>query len=193
MAQSTTVKRSLAKITAVLAALMLSLTACGGDTKESTGTASETSTTSPLETATEDTENNDPTTPQEDSAVVMNNVVNGVDMTFTYYADGDTVIRQTTRNVMPYSAIGVSTADEAKNILDPIIVEFQGVPGLEHSMEYGETGAVETLTVDYSKADPAQISELTGSTFSGDTSAGAKVSLQRSIEMLEGQGFTRVN
>ena len=161
MTQTTTAKKPLIKLLAVLSALMLSRAACGGDGKE-------TSTT-------------------------LTNDVNGVEMTFTYYADGDDVTRQTTKNVMPYELLGVTTADEAKQILDPMTEEFKGVTGLEHSMEYGDTAATETLTVDYTTADLSEISQLTGSTFSGDTSSGAKVSLEKSIEMLESQGFTKTN
>lgn len=127
----------------------------------------------------------------KETATTLTNNVNGVDMTYTYFADGDDVVRQTTKNVMPYSVLGVTTADEAKQILDPLIEEFQGVTGLEHEMAYGENEVTETLTVDYEKADLSEISELTGSAFSGDTAEGTKVSLKKSIEMLEAQGFTK--
>ncbi len=199
MTQTTAVKKPFVKALAVLSALMLSLAACGEDTggsnstpaPDSQTTATQNATTAP---ATEQGPQNGGSGAQNgESEVVMNNVVNGVDMTFTYYAVGDEVTRQTTKNVMPYEVLGVTTADEARPILDPMVAEFQGIPGLEHSLEYGDTEAVETLTVDYAVADLQTISELTGSTFSGDTSEGAKVSLQQSLEMLEGQGFTRVN
>ena len=201
MTHTTAVKKPLVKLLAILSALMLSLAACGGDEKTtdpttppSTSATQEATTEPSQDVTTQETQNNGSSTTEDgETTVVMNNEVNGVNMTFTYYADGDDVIRQTTRNVMPYEVLGVTTADEAKAALDPLVGEFQGVPGLEHSMEYGETEAVETLTVNYKEADLAQISQLTGSTFSGDTSAGAKVSLQRSIEMLEGEGFTRSN
>ncbi len=161
MTQTTSTKKPLVKLLALLSALMLSLAACGGD--------------------------------KEETATTLTNNLNGVEMTFTYYAVGDDVTRQTTKNVMPYEVLGVTTADEARPILDPMVTEYQGVPGLEHSLEYGDTEVVETLTVDYNEADLSKISQLTGSTFSGDTSEGAKVSLEKSIEMLENQGFTKVN
>lgn len=117
----------------------------------------------------------------------------GVEMTLVYYATGDEVTRQTTRNVMPYEALDVADADEARALIEPLTTGFQDVKGLTYSVEYTDTEAIETLDVDYSVADIAEIAELTGSSFSGDTSGNAKLSLEQSRQMLLNQGFTEVD
>ncbi len=114
-----------------------------------------------------------------------------VDTTITYYAVGDNVTRQTTENIMPYSAFGVTTEEEAKALIDPIAEEFQGIAGVEHSFEYRENEVVETLAIDYSKANVEEVSKLPGSEFSGNTKSG-KVSLEGSVKVFEEQGFTKV-
>ncbi|MGB3413538.1 MAG: YehR family protein [Microbacteriaceae bacterium] len=119
---------------------------------------------------------------------------NGVDMTITYYANGDEVTKQSTVNVMNYAGIGLSGPDEARKLLDPIMAEFQGVTGLEHSVEYGDTAVTERMTVDYSIADIKEISELTGSSFEGvGDGKNVKLSLKQSVALLEKSGFKKTN
>lgn len=112
-------------------------------------------------------------------------------ITVTFYAKGDKVMRQTTHSTLNYAKMGYPDKESAKAALDPIVAEFQGVKGLTHSMQYKETEAIEDLEVDYSKADIAQVSKLTGSEFSGG-SAQKGVSLKKTIEGLEAAGFTKV-
>lgn len=115
--------------------------------------------------------------------------MNGADITVTYYAKGDIVTKQTTYSVVPYSVVGATTIEEAKEVFDPIAEAYQGIEGVEESIEYKDDHAVETLVVDYSKADLEQVSKLSGSKFEGDTNG--KVSLKKSIKLLEDSGFTK--
>ena len=127
MTQTTRLRKPFVKALAILSALMLSLAACGdegGDENTTTPSASTESVASP-EASTETSEqpstdgSEQPSTDGNESPdsnpgvdnnagaengeteVVLNAVQNGVYMTFTYYAVGDEVTRQTTRNVMP--------------------------------------------------------------------------------------------
>lgn len=115
---------------------------------------------------------------------------NGIETTLTYYAKGDTVTKQTTKSVMPYSLLQVSTEEEARAILEPLSEEFQGVEGLEQSIEYTKLTIIETVSVDYTIADLEEISKLQGTEFEGDTKG--RISLKKSIKLLEGLGYTKV-
>ena len=115
----------------------------------------------------------------------------GIDQVITFFSQGDKVVRQTTTNTVSYTALGVSTEEEARALLDPIGEDFQGINGLTHSFTYSDEQAVEYLEIDNSIADLSEISKLTGSQFSGNTDKG--ISLAKSIEMLEKQGFTKVS
>ncbi len=126
---------------------------------------------------------------KEATQAVFTKEQDGVAMTLTYYAEGDDVVKQSTVNVVDYKEAGIADADEARDIFEPLIKDFEGVTGLEHKMEYGETEAVETMTVDYTKADLSEIAGLTGSSFTGSTDKGAKLSMEGSRQMLLKQGF----
>ena len=54
-------------------------------------------------------------------------------------------------------------------------------------MDYQDDQVVESLTIDYEKADPNEVSGLSGSMSDGDLSNG--ISLKKSVEMLEEQGY----
>lgn len=110
----------------------------------------------------------------------------------TFYATGDKVDRQTTETILNYEEVGFANKDEAEEYLAPVMEEFdQDIAGFSHSIEYGETEAVEKLEVNYAEADLDQISQLTGSQFDGDAQANG-VSLEKTVEMLEARGFEKV-
>ena len=46
------------------------------------------------------------------------NEQNGVQMELVFNYEGDEVKKQTANNIMPYSSVGVSTKEEAKQLLD---------------------------------------------------------------------------
>lgn len=151
----------IAKIVALFSALLIALTACGGSDAA------------------------------EETKTVLKGNIGGVESTITYYSINDEVTRQTTENVMPYSSLNVTSADEARQLLDPMAESFQGIDGLQHGFEYRDDAVVETLSIDYSTADVEKIAELPGSDFSGNLESG-KVSLKESLKAFEGQGYTKV-
>ena len=64
---------------------------------------------------------------------------------------------------MPYSSVGVSTKEEAKQLLDPIAKQYQAIKGIDYSLDYGEDAATESLTIDYSNLDYDAAKQLLGS------------------------------
>lgn len=107
------------------------------------------------------------------------------EMVYTY--EGDKVTHQKTTNTMPYSSLGVTTQEEAKAILDPIVEQYQGYEGLTETIDYQEYQFIEVVEVDYLVVDIEAIRNIPGMTFEGDVSNG--ISLKRSEEMLLENGF----
>ena len=123
----------------------------------------------------------------KEETVTLKTEENGVIMELTYKAVGDKVIEQTANNVMPYESLGVTTPEEAKKILAEFVVGYDETEGITHNIDYQDEQAVEKLTIDYETADLNEVGKLTGASFEGDVDKG--ISLEKSIEMLEEQGF----
>ena len=56
---------------------------------------------------------------------------NGIKIVLTYYAKGDKVTKQTSENTIPYSALGVKSADEAKERLKDVLKSYNDVKGVK--------------------------------------------------------------
>ncbi|MHA6253117.1 YehR family lipoprotein [Oceanobacillus sp. CAU 1775] len=123
----------------------------------------------------------------EETTTVMRAEQNGVIIEITLEAEGDEVVKQTADNIITYEALGVSNAEEAEAQLGEIVAGFNEVEGVTHSIDYQEGQAIETLAVNYEEADLEEVAQLEGSTFE-DTDADY-ISLEKTIEMLQGQGF----
>lgn len=112
---------------------------------------------------------------------------NGVSMELVFTYEGDKVKTQTANNVMPYSAIGVTTKEEAQTVLDPIAKKYQQVKGLDYSLDYTDSEATESLTINYDELDYDSAKQLPGVSFEGNTENG--ISMERKEEMLLDQGY----
>lgn len=112
---------------------------------------------------------------------------NGVSMELVFTYEGDKVKTQTANNVMPYSAIGVTTKEEAQTVLDPIAEQYQQVKGLDYSLDYTDSEATESLTINYDELDYDSAKQLPGVSFEGNTENG--ISMERTEEMLLDQGY----
>lgn len=124
----------------------------------------------------------------KEQKVKMEKEENGVKIILTYYAKGDTVTKQTSENIIPYSEIGVKTADEAKEQLEELAKSYNKLKGVKDQLVYGEDSVTEKVVVDYTVVDMAKAMELTGTmTDDGDFSKG--VSLKSSIKLLKEQVF----
>lgn len=112
---------------------------------------------------------------------------NGVSMELVFNYSGDKVTSQTANNVMPYEAIGVSTKEEAQEVLDPIAEQYQQVQGVDYSLEYSDSEATESLTINYDELDYDSAKQLPDVSFEGNTDNG--ISMERTEEMLLDQGY----
>ncbi|KAB8139237.1 DUF1307 domain-containing protein [Gracilibacillus oryzae] len=125
--------------------------------------------------------------PTGENTVTLKMEQNGATSTLTYYAQGDKVIEQTAESVLTYASIGLTGPEEAEAQFAEAVAGYQNVEGVTHSIDYQEDKLIESTKVNYDTADPEQIAQLTGSMVEGDTSRG--ISLQRSVQMLQEQGY----
>ena len=106
---------------------------------------------------------------------------NGIKIVLTYYAKGDKVTKQTSENTIPYSALGVKSADEAKERLKDVLKSYNDVKGVKDELTYGEDAVTEKVEINYTVVDMKKAKKLVGvSTDGGDISKG--VSLKNSIK-----------
>ena len=66
--------------------------------------------------------------------------------------------------------------------------QYQGVEGLEEKIDFQDDKAVETLSIDYTKADKNKLKNIPGILIDSTTS---DISLKKSEENLLSQGFTK--
>ena len=176
-------------------AAALSLSACGsGDANNANSNATNVN-IEPVDTTVDEPETTldnteAPTGELSETAFTQNE--QGVEMTLTYIHRGDRVVKQTTRNVIDYEAAGFGDKAQAQQILDPMVAEADDVEGYEQSIEYGDTSAVEEVSIDYSIIDMSQLGGLPGFEGSENMEDAHFVSLSESRKMLEAQGFTEV-
>ena len=101
----------------------------------------------------------------------------GVQMEITLYYKGDVVTKQTAKNIITYSELGL-TKETFKKQAEKFGEKLKGIKGLEDKV------AIETVTVDYSVAD---INELKGLPW--PSSGDKKVSLKKTEEKLIEERF----
>ena len=104
-------------------------------------------------------------------------------MEITLYYKGDVVTKQTAKNIITYSELGL-TKETFKKQAEKFGEKFKGIKGLEDKVDYQDKVAIETVTVDYSVAD---INELKGLPW--PSSGDKKVSLKKTEEKLIEERF----
>ncbi|MHC5251447.1 YehR family lipoprotein [Listeria kieliensis] len=111
----------------------------------------------------------------------------GATMEVTYTYKGDKVLKQTSKNKIPYSAMGVTTKEQAKEKLQATVDQYKGVKGLKETITYGDDAVSETVAIDYEKVDMDKVSGISGMMTDGDTKNG--ISMEKSEKMLKEKGF----
>lgn len=119
---------------------------------------------------------------------------NGSTIGLTYYYKGDKVTRQSAQTKASYTAIGVDSKEAAKEKLSSVTKQYQGVKGLKESIDYKDDHILETVEVDYTKADMKQLSKIQGIAIATDDGKVPDyISYKKTKKMLEDQGFKKVD
>ncbi|EAC3919827.1 YehR family lipoprotein [Listeria monocytogenes] len=111
---------------------------------------------------------------------------NGVESKLLYTYKGDKVTKQTAENTMSYTALSVSSKEDAEKLLKETSDKFQNIDGLKEKIEYKDDKAIETIEVDYTKIASEDMNKIPGMA-SGDASKG--ISMKKSAKLLEFQGY----
>ncbi|EAE6829219.1 DUF1307 domain-containing protein [Listeria monocytogenes] len=111
---------------------------------------------------------------------------NGVESKLVYSYKGDKVTKQTAENTMSYTALSVSSKEDAEKLLKETSDKFQNIDGLKEKIEYKDDKAIETIEVDYTKIASEDMNKIPGMA-SGDASKG--ISMKESAKLLESQGY----
>ncbi|EIO9132765.1 YehR family lipoprotein [Listeria monocytogenes] len=111
---------------------------------------------------------------------------NGVESKLVYTYKGDKVTKQTAENTMSYTALSVSSKEDAEKLLKETSDRFQNIDGLKEKIEYKDDKAIETIEVDYTKIASEDMNKIPGMA-SGDASKG--ISMKESAKLLESQGY----
>ena len=123
---------------------------------------------------------------EESKTFVLDNGIISTEL--TYYYVGDKVTKQTTDTILKYGQPGLENKEQVMEKFGPIVEKYQGIEGIEHNVEYGETEMKESLSIEYAKVDFEKLKNLEGISFAGDPKNG--VSMKKSEEMLLANGFT---
>lgn len=115
----------------------------------------------------------------------------GIESTLVYTHDDDKVISQSTENIINYEELGMDKA-QAEEMFGSMAEQYEGLSGVEHSFEFGDEEATETLTIVYDEVDSEELEGVQGMNFEGEGDPSEGVSMERSAEMLEQQGYTEV-
>ncbi|MCU9533620.1 DUF1307 domain-containing protein [Streptococcus sp. CSL10205-OR2] len=126
-------------------------------------------------------------------SVSYQSIQEGVDNRITYYykKDTDEVTKQEAYTQMSYDFLGVKDAEAAKAKLEQFTSMYEGIEGVTEKIEFGETSLTQTVTLDYTKANFADLSQIPGIE-SINLENSDYISLDKSIQLIEQQGFKEV-
>ncbi|MEW4354864.1 DUF1307 domain-containing protein [Streptococcus pneumoniae] len=109
-----------------------------------------------------------------------------------YYHKGDEVTRQTAENTVYYSTFGTTDQNAIKEQLEPIAALYANKKGITHAVDYQNDKLVETLEIDYTNADFAELENIPGMSFDKAAKDVKKISFQSSKALLSQGGFKEV-
>lgn len=170
------------------------------ESTESEGSGSTTENGGTANASEENSEDNDTTIEEEVST--EENMTDGEEATKTFvleqdgmtntlgytYVDDEVKI-QTSETTASYEDIGAEDEESAREILEPLVEDYQDTEGVEHNIEYDDEGFHETLEVNYEVADISEVANLEGSEFEGDTDNAQFIRMTQTEQQLLNSGY----
>ncbi|MBJ8325410.1 DUF1307 domain-containing protein [Streptococcus pacificus] len=117
----------------------------------------------------------------------------GVDNRVTYYYEKgtDEVTKQEAVTQMSYDFLAVKNAEEAKKKLESFTSMYEGIEGITEDVKFEESSLTETVTIDYTKVNFAELSEIPGID-AVNLENSDYISLDQSVQLIKQQGFEEV-
>jgi uncharacterized lipoprotein YehR (DUF1307 family) len=113
--------------------------------------------------------------------------VNGTTSSLTYKYQNDIVIEQTSRSVTKFGDMGLTKEEVEEKVL-PEVKKMENIKGLTYDLDIKDTEMIESIKLDYSKADISELRGLPGMSFDSNEDV-KKISMKRSEELLKSQGY----
>ena len=79
--------------------------------------------------------------------------------------------------------------EEVEKKVEPLVNQFKNIKGLTYDLDIKDTEMIESIELDYSKADISELRGLPGMSFDTNEDV-TKISMKRSEELLKSQGYT---
>ena len=121
---------------------------------------------------------------------------NNVESTLVFTCDGDKVVKQTAKNVMKYDDFGLTDKDEAKELIEPQLEDYakqyEGIDGVTYELDFQDDRVVENISVDYTVASLSDLKDIQGFTMDDNDGKADFVSMEKTSETLEAQGYEEV-
>jgi len=112
----------------------------------------------------------------------------GISSTITLKHKDDEITEQISEDVMSYDMLGVSSKEEAEMFFGLMEQGMDNIPGIDFDVKYKKNELIQTVKIDYKKADLGEMFGL-GSMLTGED-FGDITSLKEMDEMLKEQGYT---
>ena len=117
------------------------------------------------------------------------NAGKGEGITFTYYYEGDTVIRQDTESKIAYSAMRAENETQARKAIEPMVAHYAGVKGAKYSADYQRDAVLLRVSVDFSQVSDSDLCKMQGKDVDCEKPS---LSMSESAEHRLAQGFIEV-
>ena len=128
---------------------------------------------------------------QQEQTKTFTQTKNGITLQMEYTYKGDTVLQQKATNTMPYAIFPVENKEDIHFLLDRLSEPYQGIKGVEQSIDYQEEQAVETVMIDYGELD-FDLAKGIDSIFTDGADSEKKVSMQAVEKWLLEKGFEEI-
>ncbi|GGP12231.1 DUF1307 domain-containing protein [Oceanobacillus neutriphilus] len=107
----------------------------------------------------------------------------------TLVADDEEIIEQSSTSITSYDSIrGVESKEDAEALITPTAEPLQGIDGLDYNLDFQDDHFIETIKVDFSIADTADLPGLNELLENEE----GNLNLEDAVKSLEEQGFEKV-
>lgn len=127
---------------------------------------------------------------KEQTATFKKSTSNGVELTISFHAKGDTVDKMTQVTKIDISKYSKEQVDTLYNQGDKAKQQFSTIDGLNYNLKEENDVMIETIEISFTKDNIKQLSD--SNILPMTESNVSKISLEKTIEQFENQGYERV-
>lgn len=114
----------------------------------------------------------------------------GIKLTFNYFHKKDIVQKQINENESSFENLNVTSAEEAKTLVDKVKDQYNAVKGVNYQADISDNKVIEKIEIDYNNLDFEAAKKIQGTKFTSENVQ--KVSMKKTEEVLLQMGFKKV-